>query len=71
MSPRWGLGFLCARIYYLMDNPIVYRHWQPGDDAAVLVFRPNTNKDWFRHKFDDENLEPEGIRLAFHILVNL
>jgi len=48
-----------------MDNPIVYRYWQPGDDDAVLAFRPNTNEDWFRHKFDDGDLEPEGIRLAF------
>ena len=47
-----------------MRNTIIYRHCQPGDDAAVLAFRP-VNEDWFRHKFDDENLEPEGIRLAF------
>ena len=48
-----------------MCNSIIYRHWQPGDDDAVLAFLPNTNADWFRHKFDDEDLEPEGIRLAF------
>ena len=48
-----------------MRDTIVYRHWQPGDDDAVLAFLPNTNEDWFRHKFDDEDLEPEGIRLAF------
>ncbi len=48
-----------------MRNTIIYRHWQPSDDDAVLAFRPNTNKDWFRHKFDDGDLEPEGIRLAF------
>ena len=54
-----------------MRNTIVYRHWQPGADDAVLAFRPNTNEDWFRPKFDDGDLEPEGIRLAFHILVNL
>ena len=48
-----------------MRNTIVYRHWQPGDDDAVLAFLPNTNEDWYRHKFDDEDLEPEGIRLAF------
>ena len=47
-----------------MCNPIVYRHWQPGDDDTVLAFRPNTNKNWYRHKFDNEDLEPEGIRLA-------
>lgn len=48
-----------------MCDPIIYRHWQPGDDDAVLAFLPNTDEDWFRHKFDDEALEPEGIRLAF------
>lgn len=48
-----------------MRNTIVYRHWLPGDDNAVLAFLPNTNEDWFRHKFEDEDLEPEGIRLAF------
>ena len=48
-----------------MDNPIIYRHWQPGDDDAVLAFRPNTNEEWYRQKFDDGDLEPEGIRLAF------
>ncbi len=50
-----------------MSNIIIYRHWQPGDDDAVLSFLPNTNEDWFRHKFDDldDSLEPEGIRLAF------
>ncbi|RKU08873.1 hypothetical protein C6503_22455 [Candidatus Poribacteria bacterium] len=47
-----------------MRNTIVYKHWLPGDDDAVLALRP-VNEDWFRHKFDDENLEPEGIRLAF------
>lgn len=48
-----------------MCNPIIYRHWRPGDDDAILAFRPNTNEDWYRHKFDDGDLEPEGIRLAF------
>ena len=48
-----------------MRDTIVYRHWQPGDDDAVLAFLPNTNEDWFRHKFGDADLEPEGIRLAF------
>ena len=50
-----------------MRNTIVYRHWQPGDDDAVLALLPNTNEDWYRHKFDDpdvENFEPEGIHLA-------
>ena len=50
-----------------MSNTIIYRHWQPGDDDAVLSFLPNTNEDWFRHKFNDldDSLKPEGIRLAF------
>ncbi len=50
-----------------MNNTIIYRHWQPGDDDAVLAFLPNTNEDWYRRKFDDfdEDLEPEGICLAF------
>ena len=50
-----------------MCNTIIYRHWQPGDDDAVLAFRPNTNEDWYRQKFDNpdiENFEPEGIHLA-------
>lgn len=52
-----------------MGDIIIYRHWQPGDDDAVLAFLPNTNEDWYRHKFeaiDDRPLEPEGIRLAFY-----
>ena len=50
-----------------MNDTIIYRHWEPGDDDAVLKFLPNTNPDWFRNKFDEPNndLEPEGIRLAF------
>lgn len=48
-----------------MRNTIIYRHWQPGDDDTILAFRPDTNEDWFRQKFDDGDLEPEGIRLAF------
>lgn len=51
-----------------MSDTIIYRHWQSGDDDAVLAFLPNTNENWYRHKFDeteDNTLEPEGIRLAF------
>jgi len=50
-----------------MRDTILYRHWQPGDDDAVLALMSHTNKDWYRQKFDNsngENLEPEGIRLA-------
>ena len=47
---------------------ITYKHWQPGDDDAILEFLPNTNKKWFRNKFndpEDSELVPEGIRLAY------
>lgn len=49
-----------------MRSTITYRHWQPGDDDAILAFLPNTNEKWFRNKFDDpeDSLEPSGIRLA-------
>ena len=33
--------------------------------TQVLAFLPGTDEDWFRHKFDDPDIEPEGIRLAF------
>ena len=49
-----------------MRNTITYRHWQPGDDDAILAFLPNTNEDWYRNKFDDPDIEPEGICLAFN-----
>lgn len=50
-----------------MNDRIIYRHWKPGDDDDVLAFLPNTDENWYRHKFDDldESLEPEGICLAF------
>ena len=34
-----------------MRNTIVYRHWQPGDDDAVLAFRPNTNQEYRESEF--------------------
>lgn len=49
-----------------MRNTITYRHWQPGDDGAILAFLPNTDEDWYRNKFDDPDIEPEGICLAFN-----
>ncbi len=50
-----------------MRSAITYRHWQPGDDDAILAFLPNTNEKWFRNKFNDpgDSLEPSGIRLAY------
>ena len=52
-----------------MRKTIIYRPWQPGDDAvlALLLNTLNTYEAWYRQKFDDpavENFEPEGIHLA-------
>ena len=51
-----------------MHNTIIYRHWQPGDDDAVLkllVPAEQCREDYYRKKFNSPGLEPEGIRLAF------
>ncbi len=51
-----------------MPNTIIYRHWQPGDDDAVLkllVPAEQCREDYYRKKFNSPDLEPEGIRLAF------
>lgn len=51
-----------------MHNTIIYRHWQPGDDDAVLkllVPAEQCREDYYRKKFNSPDLEPEGIRLAF------
>lgn len=53
-----------------MCNTITYRHWQPGDDGAVLELllsagQFGVNKDHYEKKFDDGYLEPEGVCLAF------
>lgn len=50
-----------------MKNTIIYRHWQPGDDDAVLkllVPAEQCREDYYRKKFNSPFLEPEGIRLA-------
>ena len=50
-----------------MHNTIIYRHWQPGDDDAVLellVPAEQCREDYYRKKFNSPDLEPEGIRLA-------
>ncbi len=51
-----------------MRNTITYRHWQPGDDDAVLkllVPAEQVNEDIYRNKFESSHIEAEGIRLAF------
>lgn len=50
-----------------MRNTITYRHWQPGDDDAVLkllVPAEQCSENHYRTKFNSPSLEPEGIRLA-------
>ena len=50
-----------------MHNTITYRHWQPGDDDAVLellVPAEQCGEDYYRRKFNNPSVEPEGIRLA-------
>ncbi len=50
-----------------MCNTITYRHWQPGDDEAVLkllVPAEQCRENHYRTKFNSPSLEPEGIRLA-------
>ena len=51
-----------------MRNTIIYRHWQPGDDDAILELflqdkQFGITRDYYEKKFDGY-LEPEGIRLA-------
>ena len=50
-----------------MHRAITYRHWQPGDDDAVLkllVPAEQYSENYYRKKFNSPSLEPEGIRLA-------
>lgn len=50
-----------------MRSPIIYRHWQPGDDDAVLeLLLPGeqVSKDYYQKKFDSSYVDAEGIRLA-------
>ena len=55
-----------------MSNKIIYRHWQPGDDDAILELllpAEQVNEGMYRNKFENshieaEGIEAEGIRLA-------
>ena len=50
-----------------MHHKIIYRHWQPGDDDAVLELllpAEQVDENIYRDKFEGPHLEPEGIRLA-------
>ena len=50
-----------------MGNTITYRHWQPGDDDAILeLLLPAEQVDEYiyRSKFENSHIEAEGIRLA-------
>ena len=52
-----------------MRNTITYRHWQPGDDDAVLdllVPAEQVHEDSYRTKFEDwhVDIDAEAIRLA-------
>ena len=52
-----------------MNNPPTYRSWQPGDDDILMPlieksgFLPDI--EWYRDKFEDAGVMPEGILLAF------
>jgi len=52
-----------------MRHKIIYRHWRPGDDDAILellVPAEQVHEDFYRTKFEDwhVDIEPELIRLA-------
>ena len=50
-----------------MRDKIIYRHWQPGDDDAILkllVPAEQVDENIYRNKFEGSHFEPEGIRLA-------
>ena len=52
-----------------MRHKIIYRHWQPGDDDAVLdllVPAEQVHEDSYRTKFEDwhVDIDAEAIRLA-------
>ena len=51
-----------------MHHKIIYRHWQPGDDDAILallmpIFK-QVRDDRYRRKFDNSHLDPESVHLA-------
>ncbi len=50
-----------------MRSPITYRHWQPGDDDAILELllpAEQVDENMYRNKFEGSDFEAEGIRLA-------
>ena len=52
-----------------MHHKIIYRHWQPGDDDAILALflqdeQFGITRDYYQGKFSSPELEPEGVRLA-------
>ncbi len=50
-----------------MRHKIIYRHWQPGDDDAILELllpAEQVDENFYRNKFEDSDVEAEGIRLA-------
>ena len=51
-----------------MRHKIIYRHWQPGDDDAILeLLVPSgqlSSEDSYRNKFNNWPIEAEGICLA-------
>lgn len=50
-----------------MEDTLIYRHWQPGDDDAILnllVPAEQCNENYYRRKFNTPNLEPKDIRIA-------
>ncbi len=51
-----------------MRKTIIYRHWQPGDDDAVLELlvpsKQLSSEDSYKNKFRNWPVEAEGIRLA-------
>ena len=50
-----------------MRHKIIYRHWQPGDDDAILELllpAEQVDENIYRNKFEGSDFEAEGIRLA-------
>ena len=50
-----------------MRDKIIYRHWQPGDDDAILELllpAEQVDENIYRNKFKDPDIEAERIRLA-------
>ncbi len=50
-----------------MRNSIIYRHWQPSDDDAILELllpAEQVDENIYRNKFESSHIEAEGIRLA-------